>query len=90
MGGSENLDAKIAELLALLNAPEEQGPKKPPDEEVQPLPEEISPPEEMSLPSCKGIRDRREMAREAYGRQPWLGAVQWLVSARGLIRQAQR
>ena len=46
MGGSENLDAKIAELLALLNAPEEQGPKKPLDEEVQPLPEEISPPEE--------------------------------------------
>ena len=46
MSGSENLDAKIAELLALLDAPEEQRPKKPPDEEVQPPPEEISPAEE--------------------------------------------
>jgi hypothetical protein len=44
MGGNEELDAEIAELLALLNAPEEQGPKKPPDQEVQP--QEISPSEE--------------------------------------------
>jgi hypothetical protein len=46
MSGSEKPDAKIAELLALLNAPEEQSPEKPPEEEVQPPLEEISPPEE--------------------------------------------
>jgi hypothetical protein len=50
MGGSENPEAKIAELLALLNAPEEQDPKGPPGEEVQPPPQEISTPDEISAP----------------------------------------
>lgn len=46
MGKPEQLDAEIAKLLALLNAPDDQMLENPPDTETKSLSDEIPQPEE--------------------------------------------